>query len=33
MTEFVKVAKTDDIPAGSATMVEVNGREIALFSV
>jgi nitrite reductase/ring-hydroxylating ferredoxin subunit len=33
MPEFVKVARTDDIPAGQARMVEVNGQEIALFNV
>jgi len=30
---FAKVARTDDIPAGHATMVEVNGKEIAIFNV
>lgn len=33
MPEFVKVAKTDDLPAGTARMVEVSGKEIALFNV
>src|SRR4029453_729482 len=33
MPECVKVARTEDIPAGHATMVEVNGKEIALFNV
>jgi len=33
MPDFVRVASTDDIPAGQATMVEVNGKEIALFNV
>jgi nitrite reductase/ring-hydroxylating ferredoxin subunit len=33
MPEFVRVARTDDIPAGQATMVEVNGKEIAVFNV
>ena len=33
MSEFVKVASTDEIPAGQAKMVEVNGKEIALFNV
>lgn len=33
MSEFVKVAKTDEIPAGRAKMVDVNGTEIALFNV
>ena len=33
MPEFVKVAKTDEIPVGQAKLVEVNGNEIALFNV
>ena len=33
MPEFMKVARTEDIPAGRATMVEVNGKEIALFNI
>ena len=33
MPEFVKVAQTENIPAGQARMVEVNGKEIALFNV
>jgi len=33
MPEFKKVAKTDDIPAGQASMVEVDGKEIAVFNV
>ena len=33
MPQFVKVAGTEDIPVGQATMVEVNGKEIALFNV
>jgi len=33
MPEFVKIARTDDLPVGKATMVEVNGKEIALFNV
>ena len=33
MAEFVRVAGTDDVPPGQATMVEVNGREIAIFNV
>ena len=33
MPEFKKVAKTEDIPAGQASMVEVDGKEIALFNV
>lgn len=32
MGEFVKVATTDEIPAGSGKVVEVNGLEIALFN-
>ena len=33
MPEFVTVAKTDEIPAGRAKLVEINGKEIALFNV
>ncbi len=33
MPEFVKVAKTDEVPSGQAKMVDVNGKEIALFNV
>jgi nitrite reductase/ring-hydroxylating ferredoxin subunit len=33
MPEFVKVARTDDIPVGHARMVEVNGTEIAVFNI
>jgi nitrite reductase/ring-hydroxylating ferredoxin subunit len=33
MPEFVRVAKTDEIPVGQAKLVEVNGNEIALFNV
>ena len=33
MLEFVKVAKTDEIPTGQAKLVDVNGKEIALFNV
>jgi len=33
MPEFVRAASTDDVPAGQARMVEVNGREIAIFNV
>ena len=33
MSDFVKVANGDDIPAGTARMVEANGKEIALFNV
>jgi len=33
MPEFVKVGTSDDVPVGTAKMVEVNGKEIALFNV
>ena len=33
MPEFVKVARTDEIPDGQAKLVEVNGNEIAIFNV
>jgi nitrite reductase/ring-hydroxylating ferredoxin subunit len=33
MPEFKKVARTEDIPAGKASMVEVDGKEVALFNV
>ena len=33
MPEFVKVATVDEVPAGQAKLVEVNGQEIALFNV
>ena len=33
MPEFMKVAVTEDIPVGTARMVEANGKEIALFNV
>lgn len=33
MAEFVKVARTDEIPIGQAKLVEVNGNEIAVFNV
>lgn len=33
MPEFVKVARTDEIPAGQAKLVDVNGNEIAVFNV
>src|SRR5713226_6809574 len=33
MPEFVKVARTEEVPVGTARMVEVNGKEIALFNV
>ena len=33
MAEFIKVATTDEIAPGQAKLVEVGGREIALFNV
>ena len=33
MTEFVKVARTDEIADGQAKLVEVNGNEVAIFNV
>lgn len=33
MPEFVKVAKTEEIPIGQAKLVEINGNEIAVFNV
>ena len=33
MPEFKRVAKIEDISAGQASMVDVDGREIALFNV
>ena len=33
MTEFLKVAKTDEIAPGQARRVEVHGRRLALFNV
>ena len=33
MPEFVKVARTDEIPIGQAKLVEVDGNEIAVFNV
>jgi nitrite reductase/ring-hydroxylating ferredoxin subunit len=33
MSEFVKVARVDEIPAGQAKLVEVKGTEIALFNL
>src|ERR1700730_3897138 len=33
MPEFKKVAKTEEIPVGQASLVEVEGKEIALFNV
>ena len=33
MSEFMKTAKTDGVLPGQAKMVEVSGKEIALFNV
>ena len=33
MADFVKVAKTSEIPAGQGKCVEVEGRRIAIFNV
>lgn len=33
MPEFVKVARTDEVASGQAKLVEVGGKEIALFNV
>jgi nitrite reductase (NADH) small subunit len=33
MSEFVKVARTDEVPVGKARLVEIDGNEIALFNV
>ncbi len=33
MAEFVTVAQAGDVPAGEGRVVEVNGKEIALFNV
>lgn len=33
MTEFVKVATVDDIPAGSGKCVECGGKELAVFNI
>lgn len=33
MAEFVKVTKTAEIEPGGARLVEVNGKQIALFNV
>ncbi len=33
MPKFVKVARIEEVPVGTARMVEVNGKEIALFNV
>ena len=33
MTNFVKVAKTDEITPGQAKIVDVHGKEIAVFNI
>jgi nitrite reductase/ring-hydroxylating ferredoxin subunit len=33
MANFVKVAQTDEVPAGTGKVVDVNGNLIALFNV
>jgi nitrite reductase/ring-hydroxylating ferredoxin subunit len=33
MAEFVKVAKTSEVEPGQARVVDVNGKQIALFNV
>ena len=33
MTNFVKVARTDEIEPGQAKIVDVKGKEIALFNI
>jgi 3-phenylpropionate/trans-cinnamate dioxygenase ferredoxin subunit len=33
MTEFVKVARTDEIAPGQARLIDVKGKQIALFNV
>jgi len=33
MAGFLKVAKTEDVPAGKGKMVGVGGKHIALFNV
>jgi len=33
MTNFVKVARTSDIEPGQAKIVDVKGKEIALFNI
>ena len=30
---YVRVARTDDVPPGTGTVVEANGRKLALFNV
>jgi nitrite reductase/ring-hydroxylating ferredoxin subunit len=33
MPEFLKIAKVDEVAPGQAKLIEVNGREIALFNI
>ena len=33
MAEFVRVARTKEIPSGAGRMFEVNGRQVAVFNV
>src|SRR5437879_1521836 len=33
MTEFVKVAKTDEIKPGQARLIDVKGKQIAVFNI
>lgn len=33
MTQFIKVAGTNEIPAGSMKQIEVNGKSLALFNL
>ena len=33
MVEFVRVARTKEIPSGEGRMFEVNGRQVAVFNV
>src|SRR5436853_5251646 len=33
MVEFVRVARTKEIPSGAGRMFEVNGRQVAVFNV
>jgi nitrite reductase/ring-hydroxylating ferredoxin subunit len=33
MSDFIKIATVDEIAPGQAKLVEVNGKEIALFNV
>jgi nitrite reductase/ring-hydroxylating ferredoxin subunit len=33
MSEFIKAANTNEVAPGQAKLIEINGREIALFNV